>query len=899
MSSNYARYSVSATGAVQHWLACSRTDPIREPLEALMPPDSPAFGKQGRWVLNYWAYHPASVALKKSLYDDIGPFTWLAPQEPEEQPVLNAPAGEGMTWRYAVTEEDEMIDFSRFNFASGLMRGWLYAGIVTEQPAMVPIEMRTIGPVQLWRGGEWVYQFDDTFSYVAPMTYRGVLPLHAGRNDIFLHGIMFGWREARLALGLRFPENPELKVEIPLGEVDADQWQQAEAGLSHLLLTRFAFPELPGTIALSEQAPAPLEFEAEVSIPTHGSPWAKFGFLELPSAKTTLALEPGQSGALPLTPEITQAMARLPGENALTLTLRPADGTPLELHREVWVSARTFSTTPYGDYESRRQEARQHLSAMSYDVMAAMAAVETGAREHIDSGAVAIACEFMENRYDCADFYAVSLLVLLYRYGEHPALKPDDRQRIENAFLHFKFWLDEPGIDAMCYFTENHQVLFHVTAYLAGQRWSDAVFHNSGLTGKQQQQRAAERIRNWIARRLRGGYSEWDSNAYLTLDIFAMLAVVEFAGSDRLRQMAETLLNKTFFMIAAQSFRGVHGSSHGRCYVQGLKSARVENSSGLQRIAWGMGIFNGETRATGLLSLAQRYRLPQVLQQIGADVDKTITTRARSRASFRLRFDMRDDEWDVQTVTRRTAHYMLASAVNHRPGEMGVQEHLWQATLSPEAVVFTTAPGNSQEHGNARPNFWSGSVRLPHVAQHGKTLLCLYDLQPDVGLGISHAYFPTPAFDEWTIEGRWAFARYGAGYVALWGDGDLQLTRTGRHAQQEVRSIGAGKAWLCYVGSADEEGSFAEFQRQVTQNSPQAEGPSVAWTAPNGEYLFFAWEAPLRINGEPQPWDNFPHYENAYTQTAMGAERMTIAYEGDALVLDLQQGKTLHSTDEA
>jgi hypothetical protein len=210
-----------------------------------------------------------------------------------------------------------------------------------------------------------------------------------------------------------------------------------------------------------------------------------------------------------------------------------------------------------------------------------------------------------EHCYDCADFYAVGLLALLYRYGDQPALRTADREQIESAFRTFKFWLDEPGLDAMCYFTENHQILFHMTAYLAGQRWPDRVFSNSRLTGRQQLARARPRIESWILRRLRGNLSEWDSNAYLALDVFAMLALVEFADSRRPREMATVLLHKIFFMIACQSYRSRHGSTHGRCYVTGLKSAHVENTSSLQRIAWGMDIFNGETRATGLLAMAR------------------------------------------------------------------------------------------------------------------------------------------------------------------------------------------------------------------------------------------------------------------------------------------------------
>ena len=185
-------------------------------------------------------------------------------------------------------------------------------------------------------------------------------------------------------------------------------------------------------------------------------------------------------------------MAALPGENTLSLSIRPADGTPLALERHLWVSTQDFSTQPYADYDTRRKEALAHLANMSYDVLAAAAAVETGKCDTIASEAVTIACQFMEQRFDCADFYALSLLMLLYGYES--ALLSEDKARIEAAFKGFKFWIDEPGLDAMCYFTENHQILFHVTAYLAGQRWRERTFTNSGYTGQQQRERAARRI---------------------------------------------------------------------------------------------------------------------------------------------------------------------------------------------------------------------------------------------------------------------------------------------------------------------------------------------------------------------------------------------------------------------
>lgn len=888
MSANWARYALAADGKVMNWLACGTlTAPLPE-LEAVMKPDSPSHGEGGRWILNFWAFDPASKLLKLRVYDLLPDIA-----APPPLPVLGAPALGGKTWAYAAAEEDGMIDFSRFNFTPTHMQGWLYARLESAQAQTIEAELLTIGPARLWLNGTLHTHYREQFSYVAAQYIPLTLTLQAGANDLFLQGSMLGWREARLALGLRLCGTPSVTVAVPLGDVSADQWQRAETMLAHLRMPQFAFPTLKGELALAEDAPHAADVIAEVSMVIPESPWATLTHLDLPKCTARLTLQPAEKAELVITPDVADAFARLPGENTLTLTIRPADGTPLALHREVWASSVAFSHAPYGSYDERLQEARQHLARMPYDVPTSMVAVELGLAQHIASDAVNIACHFMNNRYDCADFYAVGLLALMYRFGDSPALLPEDKARIEEAFRNFKFWIDEPGIDAMCYFTENHQILFHVTQYLAGQLWGDWVFSNSGMTGKQHQAKARPRIENWILRRLRGSFSEWDSNAYMTLDAFAMLALVEFAQSARLRQMAETLLHKIFFMIAAQSFRGAHGSTHGRCYVTGLKSARVENTSSLQRIAWGMGIFNGETRATGLLALARRYRVPEVIQRIGADVDTVLTTRARAQAAFRPDYDFKRGKWDVRTLTRRTPDAMLAAALDYDAGGMGIQEHLWQATLSPEAVVFTTYAGNSQEHGNARPNFWSGSARLPRVGMHGRAVICLYRLEARVGMGFTHAYFPTAAFDDYALRGQWAFGRVGQGYVALWGDGALVLTQKRRHAMQELRSSGEGTAWLCVIGSAREDGDFGSFIAKVEARAPEKHGLGLRWQTLEGEHVAFAWEGALTVDGQPQDWENFPHYENAYTQTRIGDTLMHIQHAGDTLTLDLARGRVL------
>ena len=886
----YARYPLAADGTIQQWLACGPVAPRLDGLETLLPTSGDPHGHQRRWVMNYWAYHPEVILFKKRVHAAVAPFAW----QTESQPVVDGPAMSEQTWRAAVAGEDRMLDFSRFNFVPSLMQGWAYTIISVAKPQTVLVEIFTIGPVQLWQNGFLAHQSDETVSYVAPLTVKTELALEAGDNHLYLHGLMPGWRETRLALGMRLLNVPDAEIRLPIGAILPERWHAAEAALEHVNLKQFALPHLPATIELDAAAPEAIEIDVTVALPAAGSPWAQFEAADAPSESSRISLKPGESAALPTSDALAKAMARLPGENVLSLTLRPADGTPLRRTYPVWLSANRYSSEPYADYETRRSEARDHLAQMAdYDVLATMAAVETGRAENLSSRAIGIACEFLNSRSDCADFYALSLISMMNRFGDHAALRPVDRDRVEAAFLGFKFWLDEPGIDGMCYCTENHQILFHVTGYLAGQYWRGRTFANSGLTGAQQMARALPRIRSWILRRLSGGFSEWDSNAYLTMDIFSMLALVELAESARLREMATALLHKAFFMIASQSFRGAHGSTHGRCYVEALKSARAENSSSIQRIAWGMGIFNGETRATGLLSMARRYRVPDVLQRIGADVGRTDTTTTRSYAPYRPEFDMHRGAWDVRTITRRTPNFMLSAAVDYQPGAMGVQQHLWQAILGPEAAVFTNYPGNVQLHGQARPNYWAGSVRLPRVGIAENTVICLYKVNLDIGLGFTHAYFPTSHFDEWRIEGQWAFARVGDGYVALWGDGDLRLMSRGQHAMQELRSGGAGEAWLCTVGRAATDGDFDAFCRAVQQHAPSVQGGKLKWTSPTGKTLAFGWEGPLMLNGQPVDWSAFPHYANAYTNTLLGSEIMEITDGGETLRLDLKRGRVI------
>ena len=151
----------------------------------------------------------------------------------------------------------------------------------------------------------------------------------------------------------------------------------------------------------------------------------------------------------------------------------------------------------------------------------------------------------------------------------------------------------------------------------------------------------------------------------------------------------------------------------------------------------------------------------------------------------------------MDVLTYQTPHYQLSCAQDFRPGGLGYQQHVWQATLSTDAVVFTNQPGGySQSSAHSeRPNFWAGNKWLPRAAQHKNVLVCLHRAPADAPLPFSHAYFPRKAFDQVQENGNWVFARLGESYLALYSQ-----KKPHWHGDDELRAEAHKNIWLCELG---------------------------------------------------------------------------------------------------
>ena len=94
--------------------------------------------------------------------------------------------------------------------------------------------------------------------------------------------------------------------------------------------------------------------------------------------------------------------------------------------------------------------------------------------------------------------------------------------------------MDQPGQDSMCFWSENHQILFAASEYLAGQYYPDETFSNDGKKGTEHMAIARERIMIWLEQRWLYGFTEWYSSVYYVEDIAPLANLIEFADDDEI-----------------------------------------------------------------------------------------------------------------------------------------------------------------------------------------------------------------------------------------------------------------------------------------------------------------------------------------------------------------------------
>lgn len=643
----------------------------------------------------------------------------------------------------------------------------------------------------------------------------------------------------------------------------------------------------------------------------------------------------------------------------------------------------TFSEEPFlPDYESRKRAFFEHIlrnpaPANTKPAWYELARLAAGGIPH--EGIFHAALDFINARKDCSDFVLHGILRLLASKDLDTAQLLSDAlfSRIKQTVLNFKYFPDEPGIDSLCTWTENHYILFTSAAYLAGQMYPGEVFTNSGETGLQKLEKSRPRILRWLNLRFHTGFSEWLSHVYYDEDLTALLALYDFANDDEIRRKAEMVLDLLVFDMALNSFKGVFGSTHGRAYENTKKYASHEGTTDTSKLLFGMGVFSGYDNMSAIAFAMSSYRVPKVIERIvnephfenrqrmgiklaemekwGLHPDnfedgmlsltleaylhpKTIANTIRMfdrcnwwensffgniksfkwllkslnavgglplLAQYLERDVCRNTREEVNLYTYKTPDYMLSTAQDYRKGFGGDQQHIWQATLGPDAICFTTHPAKIE---GVTPNYWAGSGLLPRAGQYKNTAVVIYNIEKIPALYVpikyffTHAWLPKDKFDEVVELNSWIFARRGNGYLALrsqhpyiWGTyrtnyGDPNGLQKPSASENEMIVEGAQNIWICQMGRKDVDGEFIEFVNKLVESKITFRELEVEYHSPGNGVIQFGWNQALTVDHAEVQLSNYRRYDNPFSQTDFGSPVCNIRWNGMSLQLDFEQG---------
>ncbi len=623
--------------------------------------------------------------------------------------------------------------------------------------------------------------------------------------------------------------------------------------------------------------------------------------------------------------------------------------------------ARSGNVTPSPGFVARQAEYLHACSdaAPAGDLEAQLCRLATGDGP-IEEEAVREALTRIDNREDCADFSLNTVLRILALYGGHPALDPDLQEEMERSVLEFKYWLDEPGPDMMCWWSENHQILFHTAELIAGQLFPDQVFPNAGMTGADHIAHALPLLHEWLDRRGTFGFSEWHSNVYFNEDIPALVNLADLAWDQSIATKAAMVLDLVTFDFANTYYQGVFATAHGRTYESKQVGGSNDSTADAAWVLLGLGQYRSPGNfAASFLATSFRYWPPDLLEAIAEDARDWHEHRQRDGIdvaegpAYGIGYQEEDDilfwwgmgayvtsqvidgtfqmvdEYDLwqgyfwsdvaflqplvgspileplaahlddftrgpameamDTYVYRTPDYQLSGAQNYNPGLWGAQQHIWQATLDPDAVVFTTYPGGMEDDYMA--GAWTGGW-LPRALFYRNVGVILYrrDHYPKADerffVEYTHAYFPKWAFDRIEQSGHWTFGQKGDAYVALYSDMPTNWAPDAPESDYELIAEGFSNTWIVELGSQRDWGSFDDFMTAVSNAQVLISGDAVDYDSPGVGLVEVSPGGHLYVRGRRVDTGPYPRWENRYCEQAFGTNRTVIRFDGRQLVLD-------------
>lgn len=886
-------------GFIRDWLVTKAWITPADDLGKLLKDSGDPFGKDGRWVLTNG---PDIAPLKGKIFKNR-PFTakqtmptvieggevsWLAPGTAKK---------DTDTWTRIHTGHDGYADWSHFSYTPEYRHSLMATQLEVDQPEWRNIVVESQGPVQVWLNGELVLSTNE-FGYMQPISHSIRTLLPSGVSTLIISQWQISLREVRHAIRVKIEGLP-VRVVIPSKGADEYASEIGERELDAIALERWA--RTTDTVEFSGSAGLKIRVKERNSLGdgvavTLVKGKAKVSVTDIRNA----AKKAEQKGTKAIDGDVTATMLDT-GEIFLEVRVDSPHTPVYRTFRTAYVPERVRTTVPKTAPSVWRKEVIDHVADSYASSARALARLDKNSKYVVTFEDLDPALSMITSRADCADFEAVGLVHVLHKFPE-AQWDAGLREKVKATLLSFKYWIEQPGLDAMCYFTENHQFVWHTAEHLIGSFFESENFSNAKQKGSIHAEHGREMALEWLKRKLEGGFSEYDSNAYLAIDTLALVSLIEYSPNAEIRSYSEALLDKLMFSLASNSWRGIHGAAHGRSYTTTLRSSRFEETAPIMWALWGMGALNLAVLPVTSLITSKKYTLPPMIVKVAHSLTKTWDGRQVYRGKYRFTSDLLERPYSSDLHIWRTADGMLSSVQDYRAGLPGLQEHVWGATLSTEVQVFASYPAAFSHATSVRPNAWAGHLVLPRVRQYQNAALAIYALNDQLYPDFTHLWFPTPWMDQWTQKGSWIAGKVGNGYIAVATPGGFSPLKSGDTAFQEWIPNGNGALYVTLLGDKKEYTDFKTFVRKLNEPTWDEKNLEISWKAKHSFEL--SWKGPFLVDGKSEQLvgglpELPPRLDNPAVTLEATDSILDASFGGESLKIDVINGKRLLPKSQA
>lgn len=693
----------------------------------------------------------------------------------------------------------------------------------------------------MWLNGEKVLEFTP-FTRNIPADTPLELTLRKGRNSVLVFFDDLAERDAAFLLRLCWQGTdapPEQRV--PVGAANPTLLEQGEQAMRSLCFSRNHYAA--GPVSLRCENPfAQQTLHVTLEGATEENEQAGVLFTR------TADFAPGQTRAS------LGDCAEFPFGFLLLQATAVVEG--IAITRPITVETHASALLPHAaDTVARRK--RQALEFLAHfgeqNTNRAVALLATGGSPDEAQRLIAAQVRFVDRRCDCSDFYLVYFPHILRAWGAQGAglLSPELERAMRACILNFRYWMDEPGDDVMWFYSENHALMFHTCQLLAGELYPSETFSNSGMTGLQMQQKAKGLLLEWFRGFLNEGFTEWNSSAYLPIDLLGLASLYAWTQDGELRALAKRGMDYVFYLLAVHSRKGFFAGSSGRTYLKEQFGNWSNCTSFMSWIGYGCGTPGHAGK--GVVSLCLSDYEPPRDYAAYFNVEPGFELVCRSTHGYQKHVDL---------YTYKTSGYLMTSAADFRPGKPGYQENPLQLTFTPTAQLWISHPGERALYGKGRPSYWAGNGTLPRVNQYKGFATVFYDIAPEHPVDFTHLYLPTMEFYLCRVQGPWVFAQEGDAYCAVYCSAGLTAQRFGPNAEREFIAPGRRCVWLVRAAQTDEFPSFAAFITAMLAAPLEVDAQRLACRFEDPVYgvLRSGWNERLSVNGAAMEYGGSDQY---------------------------------------